>query len=234
MKTRYLLAIGILIIVALVFAAKIFNAPQEKQLPLGNAVHGVGLFASLLAVVIALHAADPKRKKIKLKVDISVDMNNASNHNKENLSEKLKEFYKDFPDPFQSHRVQFKITNKSGFDLIKPVFTFRLPLEKRHPYGQGREKVVSRQSFNSNLFNSQRELVMLEMTDTQILSNSNLTYLNKNEHMTFWFRMVLGDGKLKPFNVNVSVNCENAEGFNSPFTINPRQLLKTHKKNEPK
>ena len=38
--------------------------------------------------------------------------------------------------------------------------------------------------------------------------------------------MVLDDGKLEPFVVEVSVNCENAEGVTKKVDINPKELMK--------
>ena len=38
--------------------------------------------------------------------------------------------------------------------------------------------------------------------------------------------MVLDDGKLEPFVVDMSVNCENAEGVTKKVGIKPKELMK--------
>ena len=83
------------------------------------------------------------------------------------------------------------------------------------------------------LYNSTKELRIFEFADTSILSNSNLPYWNSGEEITIWIRMVLDDSKLEPFDVEVSVNCENAEGFTKRIKINPKDLLKSIDSSQP-
>jgi len=119
------------------------------------------------------------------------------------------------------------MTNKSGFTLNKPTLTFRVPLRRKHPHRGEKEQIWSRRSFNSNLYNSTQELRIFEFADTSILSNSNLPYWNSGEEITIWIRMVLDDSELKPFDVEVSVNCENADGITEKVKIYPEELLKS-------
>jgi hypothetical protein len=114
------------------------------------------------------------------------------------------------------------MANDSGFTLKKPTLTFRLPLQKQHPHKVS--EIYFFRTFNSNLFNSQRQLSLLEFADTCILSNSNLPYWNDQDDFTIWIRMVLDDGKLEPFIVEVSINCENAEGVTYKCKIDPKPL----------
>jgi hypothetical protein len=224
MKTKYLILIGVLILVAGGFETLVFFSPLGEYARLENAIQSAGIFVALLAAVMALSVADPKRRSVNVKIEPSVDEANIGMYSKNELSEDLKRAYQNFSDPVKSYRVQFKLTNISGFTLEKPTLTFRLPLQKQHPHKIG--KFYSEHTFNSNLFNSQRELRLLEFGDTRILSNSNLPYWNDQDDITIWIRMVLDDGKLEPFVVEISVNCENADGVTDKVEINPKELMK--------
>jgi len=222
-KIRSLIIIIILILAAVSFEILLLYSPLGQHSRLEKAIQSVGIFVALLAAVIALSAADPKRRK--LKIDIVQSLDKEQTYSKDEMSTDLREFYKDFPDPVESHRVQFKMTNVSGIDLVKPTLTFRLPMEKQHPNKVEKEKTWSRRSFNSNLYNWRLALRILEFADTSILSNSNLPYWNSREDITIWIRMVLDASKPEPFNVEISVNCENADGFTQKIIISPKDLL---------
>ncbi len=224
MKTKYKLMILVLILGAVVFLYLVLTSPLGEYSRLEKVIQSVGIFVALLTAVIALAVADRKRKSVNVKIEPSLDKENIGEYHREELSDELKEIYQKFPDPIKSHRVQFKMTNISGFTLKKPTITFRLPLQKQHPYKE--KPICKKLAFNSNLFNSQRELRVLEFADTRILSNSNLPYWNDQDHITIWIRMVLNDGKLEPFIVEVSVNCENADGITKKVKINPKELMK--------
>ena len=169
-----------------------------------------------------------------MKVNIRLSADEQGQHPKSEMSETLQEDYTDFADPVESYRVQFKMVNVSGFNLRKPALTFRLPIQRQHPQKpplpqDPRERPLfaktKARSFNSNLYNSQRELRVLEFADTRILSNSNLPYWNDQEEITIWIRMALNDIRLKPFIVDVSINCENADGLTKKVAVAPRKLL---------
>jgi len=68
---------------------------------------------------------------------------------------------------------------------------------------------------------------MLEFADTCIISNSNLPYWNDKESIILWVRMLPydKDGVMDPYDVVVSANCENADGYTEKVTINPKKLL---------
>jgi hypothetical protein len=101
--------------------------------------------------------------------------------------------------------------------------TFRLPPAKQHPHEENGKYL--RCTFNSNLYNSQDELRILEMANTWILSNSNLPYWNNDEDLIIWIRMALNENEAQSFDVEVSVNCDNADGMTKKVQINPSKLL---------
>jgi len=216
MKIRYIIAIGVLILLAIVFEYNIICSQYGLDTRIGNVIQSAAVFAALLAAVIALTAADPKLKKVKVRIEQSVDSKHVSFFTKSDLPIDLQTKYSTYPDPITTHRVQFKITNTSGFTLKKPTLTFRLPLEKQHPH---KVDDIFTLTFNSNLFNSQTELQLLEFAETRLLSNSNLPFWNNEDDITIWIRMLLNDGKREPFMVEISVNCENAEGITKRVRI---------------
>lgn len=223
MKTQYVIIMIVLLLAAVAFELLVFISPLGGDTRLGDAIEGVGVFVALLAVVTALSAVDPKAKPVQVTIEPSVDENHVLTHPKRELPPDLTKPYDNLPDPVKSRRVRFKITNVSGFTLEKPVLTFRLPLQKQHPHKQGQNYGLT---FRSNLFNSQRELRLLEFADTRILSNSNLPYWNHGDDITIWIRMVLDAGGLEPFIVEVSVNSENTSGITKRVEIDPARLLK--------
>lgn len=224
MKIRYLIIIIILILAAVSFEILLFYSPLGQHSRLEKAIQSVGIFVALLAAVIALSSADTKKKKVEV-IIAQPYIEEEKTYERERMIDELNIWYKHFPTPIRSHQVHFKITNKSDLTLTRPTLTFRIPVDKKHPNKFPKEKTWSRRSFNSNLYNSTQELRIFEFADTSILSNSNLPYWNSEEEITIWIRMVLDDGKLEPFDVEVSVNCENAEGFTKRIKINPKDLL---------
>ncbi len=222
MKIRYIITIIILILLAIVFEYYVIFSKYGSNAEIGNTIQSAAVFVALISAVIALSTADPKPKKVKIKIEQSVDSEHIGIYPKNELPSDLRTKYKTFPDPITSHKVQFKITNTSGFTLKKPTLMFRLPLEKLHPRKNNGGYTLS---FNSNLFNSQSELRLLEFADTRLLSNSNMPFWNNDDNITIWIRMLLNDGKLEPFIVEISVNCENAEGVTKKVQIEPRAII---------
>jgi hypothetical protein len=215
-----------LIFIAITFICFILFSPLGVNPQIDEAIQSAGIFVALLACILALSVADSKRKLVMVSIKPNIDKKFIGKYPKNELSNNLKQVYRNFSDPVTSHQVHFKMTNISGFTLIKPTLTFSLPLQKQHPFKLKEEQIYSKQSFNSNLFNSQRELRLLEFSDKRILSNSNLPYWNDKDEITIWIRMVLDDSKLEPFIIEVSVNCENADGVTNKVIINPSELHK--------
>lgn len=222
MKTKYLIIMIVLIISAIAFEYYLMYSSLGVNNRVGTAVQAAAVFVALLAAIIALSSADQKPKKVGVTIELFIDPNHVDRVNKGELPDDLKLRYELFPDPITSHRVSFEIKNNSGFTLKKPTLTFRLPLEKQHPHKVRDQYYLS---FNSNLFNSQSELRLLELADTRLLSNSNLPFWNNGDTITIWIRMVLDDNTSKPFTVDVSVNCENAEGDTKSVKVDSKKLL---------
>jgi hypothetical protein len=216
---------------AIGFEYYVIISPLGSDTRIGNAIQSAAVFVALLAAIIALSVADPKANKIKVIIEQDIDPKNVGRYYKAELPNDLQNKYEDLSDPITSHRVQFKITNTSGFTLKKPTLTFKLPLDKQHPHKVGEHYILS---FNSNLFNSQSELRLLEFADNRVLSNSNLPFWNNDDNISIWIRMLLNDGKLEPFMVDVSVNCENAEGVTKSVQINPKHAVSQGARDEAK
>lgn len=214
MKLKYSITISLLVIIAIFFCCRIWATSLGADPRLANLIQSIGMFIALVTALIALSVADPSKKLVKMNIELFTSK--PSKCYKKDLSADLRTIYQKFPDPIKSYRVEFKITNNSGFTLKKPTLTFRLPIQKQHPF-------EGRITFNSNLFNSQEEMRLLEFANTRILSNSNLPYWNDKDDMTIWIRMFFGD--MDPFSVDVSVNCENAEGVTEEVKIEPQKLL---------
>ena len=214
--------IGVLIILAIVLEFTLIFSQAESDTRVSHAIQCASVFAALIIAVIAMAIADPKVRKIKVAVEYNVDENNVGSYEKSDLPSDLQLKYESFPDPITSHRVQFKMTNVSGFTLKKPTLAFRLPIEKQHPHRFGRNY---RLTFNSNLYQSQSGLQLLEFADSCLLANSNLPFWNNGDDITIWIQMLLNDGEFATFKVEVSVNSENAEGTTTNVTIEPSLLI---------
>ena len=176
MKTRYIIVMVVLIILSIGFELSLFFSPLGRHPILANAIQAAGIFVALVAAVVALSATD--RKKGKIQVEIEQTFDEKRDHYKKDMSETLKKHYKDFPDPVISAQVHFKMTNMSGFDLIKPTLTLSLPWIKQHPHRRENEHTWSVLSFNWNLNTSRNEFSALQFGDTLMLSNSTLPYWN--------------------------------------------------------
>ncbi len=226
MKIGYIIVLLLLATLAVAFVYLVLASPLGSHSQLEKAIQSAGVFTALLAAVVALAAVDPKRRSIKAEIAVSVNQNHVGTYGQDQLSEELRKNYDGFPIPLKSHRVEFKIKNVSGFTLKSPTLTFRLPMQKQHPHivpGQ----LCNKRTFHSNLFNSQQELRLLELADTQVLSNSNLPYWNEGDEVTIWIRMILDDGKRNPFDVEVSVNSSNADGKTQTVKIHPAALVES-------
>jgi hypothetical protein len=224
-KLGYKIVIVLLVLAAILSVCLLLWTPLGEYLRLGNAIQVISVFAAFLAAIIALSATDPKKGRVKVNIELS--FTEEREHKKNEMSDELKRHYEDFPDPVKSHRVQFTMTNISGFALVKPNVAFRIPLNRKHPHRDIEEQPWSICTFNSNLYNSRQELRMLEFADTCVISNSNLPYWNDKETITLWIRMLSHDktGKAIPYDVIASVNCENADGVTKTVTVNPKGLL---------
>jgi len=220
MKTRYWLALIALTSMTIFFGCVIYNAPKETQSSWANALQITSLLTAGIALVIALNSTDPKHRYATRDIKIC-KTEKAHSVDKAALSPGLKEVYREFSDPIEAHRVHFKLTNTSGFDLTKPSFMFTVPLEKQHPTKGGREITC-----HSNLYNIPKT-GRLKMSDSLILFNTGLPYFNKDDSIEFWIKMALNTKALEPFKIKVSVNCENAVGTTQKKTVNPKEVIES-------
>jgi hypothetical protein len=231
MRWGYILCVFIIIVLIIGLIYLLLYPPPVEDSSFGRIVKNANIFvpslAALLAAVIALSAADPKTKKLKAHIETYITdkiENWKILYPKKELTTELRDFFKNCDEPITSHKVQFKITNTSNFDWVKPVVTFWLPVEKQHP--QKKEQIYSSLSYNSNTYNTPANVKRLQMIDGVIISNSNLPYWKKKKSLTIWIKMALANHGSDPFDVEVSIDCENTNGFTKRFKINPEDLLK--------
>ena len=222
MKKKYIITIILLTILAAFLELILILSTETSGAMISQAIQFTSVFAALIIAVIAMSIADPKVKRADIEVEHTVDEDNVTTYEKRDLPSDLQLKYESYPDPITSHRMRFRISNTSGFTLIKPTLTFRLPLEKQHPYRIGRNY---RLTFNSNILNPQSEYRILEFGDFGMLSVSSLPYWNDGDEITIWIRMLLNDGRLEPFIVEISLNSENAEGITESLTIEPENVI---------
>lgn len=209
--------------------------------------------AVAVTAVIALSNADPQRKLVKVHIQPYIDMafpkwkvryrdksedrhdNKDGREYNEHVEEiaftnEQKDFYKNYPPnkPITSYVVQFRMTNNSGICLDRPVVTLWVPVEKQTPL-EKHEGQSALFELRSNLYNSQADLKILEMAKEVMVSNSNLPYWPDEKDMTIWVRMVIENKRRKSdedkFQVQVSINCKNADGFTKRINMTPKDLL---------
>ena len=221
MKPGYVVALVVVLLLGIWLILLLISSPLGNDPRTGNAIQVAAVFVALAAAIIALGAADQRQREVRADVQAYVPIEGAISHGKANLTDKLEEAFSHLPDPFTSYKVHFRITNKSGFELVAPTVTFRLPLDRRHLHMLGSTQIAT---FNSNLFSSQDEIRILEFGDTQVLSNNNLPYWNDGEEITIWIRMSLEPMEFHPFEVGLSVNAQNASGFITSIRISPSFL----------
>ena len=183
--------------------------PMGDSSTLGNAIQAAAVFVGLLAAVAAIASSDPKPKQVNVGIEPYISTGEAATHSKTELPDSLIAAFAHLQATFQSYRVHFRVTNHSGFTLVAPTITLRLPIDRRHPHRVDGHFIAT---FNSNLFISQEALRVLEFGETQILSNSNLPYWNDKDQITIWVRTTFSLQQSQPFSIEVSVNCENGQG----------------------
>jgi len=236
MRWRYLVSVFVIVCFIIGLMYLLLYPPSLDESPFGRIVKNTNIFvpslAALLAAVIALSAADPKKKKVKAHVDNPYITKCIENweitYPTEELNEKLEEWFENCRKPITSHKVQFRITNTSDFDWVKPVVTFWLPIGKQHPQKKNESNQhYSTLSYNSNTYNAPADVRTLQMVDGVIISNSHLPYWKQERSLTIWIKMVLDNHGLEPFSVEVSVDCEDAGGFAQEVVIYPRDLLES-------
>ena len=215
MKARYIVFLGIIIVALIILEAIMIFSPLGEYPRLENIIQTSAVFVALIAAIIALSTADPRQKPVSVNINL-FKQNRLKNYSKETLPQHFLRLYADFPDPFHSQRIHFVMKNTSGFTLIKPTLTFRLPNNRQQPEKTPEEWTTT---FNSNLFNSRADMRQLEFNDTVIISNSNLPYWNNLDSITIWIRMITDSIATHPFLVVVSINSQNAQGITKTIKI---------------
>lgn len=240
MKTKYKIIIIALIVAAFVLAVLSYLSRLGSDSQAERLIYILTALAIAVTAVIALSSTDVPKKQVKASIKPYITRNIENwkiPYEKEKLTNEVKDFFVKCPEPITSHKVQFKITNTSGFDWVNPVVTFWLPVAKRHPQKkEEHDKIYSTLSYNSNTYNTPTDVRKLDMVDGIIISNRNLPYWKQGKHLTIWIKMVLENVSSDPFYVDVSVDCENAEGFTKPVEIRPKELIEQFNKevNKPK
>jgi hypothetical protein len=233
MQKRYKIIICVLCITALVLTILSYLSWLGCNSQAARLIQILTALAIAVTAVIALSCADLPKQQVKGDIEPYITKDTTDwevTHPKGNMTDELKQFFVNCSDPVISYKVQFKITNTSDFDWVKPVVTFWLPFEKQHPR-KDKKNIWSSFGYHSNTYNTQVDLRILEMVDGVIISNSNLPYWKKNKHITIWIRMALENGGKDPFEVEVSVDCENSIGFAKTVDINPKELIENANKN---
>jgi hypothetical protein len=181
MKARYIVALAIIILATILFEYLMLAHPMADSPKLGNAIQAAAVFVALLAAIAAIAASDPKPKQVNVGIEPYISTGEAATHSKTELPDSLISAFARLQDTSQSYRVHFRLTNHSGFTPVAPTLTLGLPIDRRHPHRVDGHFVAT---FNSNLFNSQESLRVLEFGGTQILSNSNLIRMTKTRSLS--------------------------------------------------
>lgn len=222
MKTGYKFAIGILIVLFVAFEAAVIFAGLHSVDWIQEALQGAGVFVALIATVIALQSSDREKQKVSTGVELTEGDPNSMEHSQETTPKREWQSLGHSVSPFRSARVHFRLVNESGLTLQQPTLSFRLPLARRHPHRL--EDGTWTVTFNSNLYNSQQFLRTLQFAETSVISNSNLPFWNDGDELVIWIRMAIDAPDLDSFEVQVSVNAENAQGHTYKLNVDPKSI----------
>jgi hypothetical protein len=191
------------------------------------------MFAALAAAVIALGVADPPEKKVQIDVceprinskDIGVP------YTLDEIPEDVRGDYRNYPTEFHSYRVYLRLINKSRFELKRPVLWIDAPANRRQPTDP--EKRNWSPYLNNDCQTMSTEVLTYEKEDVWSY-NENARYViicklavdwHRDDHRSFYVRLVLDNPPRQPFDVKIAVTCENAEGILKKITIDPKKLL---------
>jgi len=223
MKLRYKLAIVSLFVLFIAFELSVIFLELASAQWLERALQGAAVFVALIASIIALHSSDRNPPPIKAEVHITDGPRDRIEHTREDTLFRLWQGLGHSITLFHSARVHFSVRNDSHITLHEPTLSFRLPSNRRHPHRpDGGEWVLT---FNSNLYNSPENFRSLQFGDTTIISNSNLPFWNHGSELVIWIRMAVDAPDLAPFDVEVALNAENAQGYDKTLTIDPKSFL---------
>ena len=236
MKLKYIIAlviISIVLIVACCYALNLvlkasFSDDSNIDRAIQIGVIFAALFASFMALITAASGLDPKPKQIKSKISVK-KVDEIRPYDKNDMSEKLKKYYKAYPDIISSYQFHFVVKNESDFDLKKPTITIRIPSDRKCPYNKKSSSQFTERVITTDLYGYPKDLRKLDSVEHIILSNNLLPFLNKDEEIPFWVRMIINDQSSEQISVKVSLNSENAEGHTEEVLINPKELISNSK-----
>lgn len=249
MKTSYKRVFYLLFTFAIVLSILSYFSLLGCDFQAASLIEILTGLAIAVTAVIALSNADLPKEKVKVDIQtyITKDTENwQETYEKKDLKPDLCKFFTNCRDPIKSYKVQFEIKNISNFDWVKPVITFRLPTDRQAPdteekkiiiqchngqvkpvpSDEGNHKYTIRR-YHSNAFNPLAGGQVLEMVDGVVMSTTNLPHWPKDWSMTIWIRMVLDleNTISEKFDVQISLDSENAKGFTRTSTIDPKNLL---------
>lgn len=217
-RHRYTIFIVVLGILAVCVVSYLYVSPIGENPKIQNIIQSIGLFIALIAAIIALAIADFARKvKMEVKV-VRIKKEKDYKIFKDDLPDDLKASYKKasyekFSDPLEFHLVYFKIINRSGFSLRKPVFTFEIP--------SGKTYIAKKEGKYQRTFHSSMWFIKegFEFEHDRILLYNNIfPYFNDEQNL--WIAMFLEN--MESFNVLLSLNCENADGITKKVNVDPK------------
>lgn len=222
MKTRYIISIITLLLLIAGFVYVAIYKPFGEKSPFEVIIQGLGVFVAVGLGIIALHSSDLPSKSVS--ANISYSLGEFIEKTEANLPKDAVTRFKkkEINFPYSECKLILNIKNISGFTLKNPTVTFCLPIDKRHPadFGNG----IWELSFNSNLRNtivySAEKMKEFESGNYMYISNTILNYLQDDASIQIWVRLIPGD---KPFNVLVSLDCDNSEGFSQKIKVIPER-----------
>jgi len=203
-----------IILIAILIGFLIYCSQLSYESKISTLIQFTTAVAAVLTALIALLISYPQKRKADIEINCQIDKNHIEGYEETKLNDTLKEHFKDYNKPLKSHRIIFTFKNNSDFDLKKPIFSIKLPIQFAHP-----DDSHNSLHFRSNIFNSSRELFLLNTEDYYILSNNILPYMNKDDDIKIWVRMIIDEKRINENEITIFVNCENADGITKKIVL---------------
>jgi hypothetical protein len=243
MKTIYKISIFAVLFLFVTLSIFILFTPLGSHDKYKTLIQTATGFIALGAAIVALSSSDKEIKAISANI-LFDHFDNESLILQRDIQPRLIDF--EHPGtPIITFKVHFKLKNTTGFSLIKPFFTFKIPKDKRHPIKMSHiSEMYDNLGFNSNLLNVQKDdLRLIDIGEHIVFSNNILPYWNNNDEISIWIRMAeqvtieSSNGSFEsksgnPFDVEVSINCDNADGITKIIRIDPSQVFNNSSKNQ--
>lgn len=238
MKCKYKLLLGLIIIFGIGWVVSVSLTPFGDWPRLEKVIQGMGMFLAVATAIIALAVADRKKEQIRVEIgnpyigdakkpDQEISQDIIDTYSFESISDisdsEIKKRYKDFDKPIKFYIVNFQIKNTSNFTWKNPTFTYRTPINQRYLIFSHKDKSCKEDLPHTNYHILRREYWFVS-EDKDIFTLTNLPYINHDEVLTIWFTLFL-DSEMKDFDIEMSINCENAEGITEKIEIKPKELI---------